>query len=477
MSKLLQHVVEGKPTASTEAIKPQLNDEYKDIIVDILIRNIKKVYKGEVTPDTELELSGRESIELASTDMVDELDAYVYKRLGLPTKTFIDPMLVNAYAYPLLIPGYDQLAGDAYLNSSGYDISSFPRHMRRALKEAKKVMGSGKLKVDEKRARILGLPNNNMLHTGLGGGLFMIGLTPLEIAAVYTHELGHHFTYIEYSSRIVKDDITLTDELMKAVKDGKDGAYREFTIKLLEKENKAAAKEVEEALKRGDNIYAGLKTLQVLVSKRTNEAYEKAPRVIPGRTSTMNELEALADDFATKLGLGTYVVSGLAKVVPHISHLDEELNDALGYVSVMSYSLLAIIPLLVGMLLLQVSPQVGLAIILIGLFLTVIISNLTTDDYTTTPDRSHRVKRNLIRFIKDSEVPKDYMATMIKLIDRMDKYLQNKEVINAPEMLVSIGKLLAPGLSKEMKNLAFFQLLEDLNANDLYYLHAKLDNM
>lgn len=459
---------------TTEAIAPQLTDTFKEDLADIIVKTLGDITDSTLNYDTELKTILSSTQTNALSGMEDELDAVVYKRLGIPTLTHIIPGSCNAYMFPTVNEGYDQLASDNTTRSD-IDLKSMNNEMRNATKVLSKSMNMGKLKINDKKAYIKGLPSDKTFVVGLGALLFQSGLTPMEIVSIYVHEIGHHYTYIANASRFVKDDITLTDELMKITKSKKDDVYKEYAIAIAKSTGKEAEAEVSEALKKGEHVKATLSLIKHVLGGRNNELGEIVPRVIPGRSSMMPEYEVVADDFSIKFGLGTYVISALAKIVPHITHLDKDLNESLGFASVVTYAVTGtLISYYMFMaLLLFPSALVFMLILPVNAYLAILIHNLPTD-YTSTPERSMRVKRNLIRFLKDGTVPPSYKDTILIHIERLNRHLEGMEIVNTNPILTGISKLLVPGLSKEKMNVEFFQLLEDLNANELYYMAAKV---
>ena len=247
-------------------------------------------------------------------------------------------------------------------------------------------------------------------------------VTPSELVAMMLHEVGHAFTYIEYMFTTTKNTAVLLENFI----------YEKFTNNKSDIEALTIALEDTGTKVSNKTAIGVLQTLDIFTIKTYKLDTKKGMINI--------DFERLADQFATKLGMGDSLASGLVKIssggVVNTSDTRSETSTEHTFI----YTIKALIILLSTLLVLIVFNVFGILIIgfllgfkflsfIIGFIINIIknmikalFGSLDQDHgYDDINKRLRKIRTQLIRSLRKAD-PKDDIGSNIILqqIDSID---------------------------------------------------------
>ena len=315
-----------------ESITPHHNDpSIKELIrIAYAIRDYLKKYR--VTPSDLINTYRKGAVNTFSS-LVKDFENVVTKRFGIGVKIQININKLTRFStlsVPLprskgsvfydefvnaIVRGYEKSKDSvrtmqeldsnhkAFKDAFGIDNKSNYLATDALTKNILLVHEMLKLKgvtIDTERVYISGLPKDfyciiymdffNMLYKE-------VELTPEEIVAIFMHELGHVFTFIQFTYRTIKTSIAF-DESVKEFISKKNGTPNEMIT----------------------YVYSSVTGGKKPPSKNTIFIFNDLLEVISnpinpdGDHIAIKQSEILADQFASRFGLGEYIVSGLKKI-------------------------------------------------------------------------------------------------------------------------------------------------------------------
>lgn len=342
------------------------------------------------------------------------------------------------------------------------DIYAYTKHSFDVLSKA---LEKDNIIVDNKNARIEGLPSDYVIYY-LFNPMKLIRdfeISNLEFAAILLHEVGHNYTFIEYSYRTAKFTTSIFEAMEESVKKGSTTRQR---IKYI---SKKASLDIDVTDKNETESIVAL--------------YESVYRVIGSvdinNVNQSRDAEQLADQFATRFGLGKHLSSSLDKLktVMVLEQSTLFFNLTLGYATF--YAMFALI---IGGL--SLVPTVFLATFIVMYALKFIggaIINFlmgTTDSHPTTYDddynRIRRIKVDLIRVLRlEKELDQKAVNDLIESIDGIERLM--KGVTEHESLLAIFGDYL-PYNSRRAKVSRMERKIETITENSLYVHLRKLQN-
>lgn len=356
---------------------------------------------------------------------------------------------------------------------SVYDIKSkdnlsFLYNYRKSIMALRDKMCTSSVIVDTKKAKIIGLPNEYIAYVNHDVVPFIkkLNFTAEELTAVFLHEIGHAFTYIEYSYRSVTNTSVLMDTYLDNLTK-KNKTPKESLVLAYEK----VSKDKNTEYKTKDLPTA---TIYMMDSYLKENRFSVTGSAHPGTDS-----EQLADQFASRFGVGAHLVSGLDKFR---KEFDEKILGAitysLGSISIIFGSCVVFYLVASVMAAAAVFAIFGL---LAALCVLTIDNPMTSDSeplYVNTYDdakrRYERIRNDYIRRLRSNpSATKADIETTIETLKKID------EVIKAtPDAKISVIDKLFRVFSSatkhrlEIRNIE--RMIEDLSENNLYLAAAKL---
>lgn len=297
-------------------------------------------------------------------------------------------------------------ATKAMLNMFNPQHKELVSHLKKVVKEREdsyKRIHNKKGYVDNKYAKVGGYLSE-VRHYLIVNYVILkeMGLTPKETAAVITHEVGHAFLGLETHYKLSTTNSAISNVLEDLNKNKPDRAYYTFKRYFGDKELK------ESMLSKDSDIvdfYGPLASryIKELNSVNMNNKYDET------------NFENLADSFATRMGMGGDVVTGLNKI--------HALYDGTVHTSVNAMYLTNFVNTLViaGFTLIFIPPLGG---VLIALLLALRGSSNIDMTYDLPLDRYNRIRNSIVDNLKDTRLPKDYTLSLLDQFDTITKILE-----------------------------------------------------
>jgi hypothetical protein len=293
------------------------------------------------------------------------------------------------------------------------------------------------------------------------------------MAAALLHELGHAFNQCEYMTKFSTTNVNMLNVAAEFSKDvpNKEHLYKE----LKNVDSELTIKEIDELLAE-NNIVVGIKL------------YRKYLKWIGSNLSTRNysnyytgpENETLADNFASRFGLGRELVTALYKL--HKGSFSPEASLA-------SYALFTVVDLLTMIVIPAKNIYVFLTSKLSALatieavykILRVILINIlifqgsfdtTYHTYEGLKNRFRKIRNDAVQALKDMKLTDEHkkriLAGIYEIDDLIDQAYTYRSLYNI------IAAIVFPSERETHKRSAEQQLLEELAYNNLFVKSSEL---
>ena len=405
----------------------------------------------------------------------NEIENLIYDRFGIKTNVDIGTSEFGMVNIFIMNP-----------NHSFTDLADLYRQYD-LLADSEKALANIKSKegtVDLDKAKVTGFFSEFVHDMWLGISSWAShGLTPMEGVAITIHEIGHAFTWYEYSDRLTRTNRVMS-ELTHELMDTNDPKKKRYILKDLPMGSKLTDSDIDTIVNGSNRVIVGLRLL-----KLTGIAIDDQMGMgFYNRTTS----EQMADNFAAKFGVGRDLVTGLDKIYAYYRRPEKSLVarmflnffDILLLYAFLHYTILLYIGVL-GLL----SATIGLAVVMAAVSLYFIYHKWSvyasevgnrreSKQYMTydhLKDRYTRVRQQIIQELKDPTLPKDYVTQCIEKLEVIDKCIATTEdyrgIINLLFRLFSADDRDA----KAMVDLN--RELEALANNDLYLMSAKLSTL
>lgn len=467
-------------TLSTEMIAYQKNDYVVNALVEQFTELVETIKDIMPMDNTSIFRSSR------CLTIIDRIDAIIRERFGITVKHLKCDGIGYA-VYPVPPKNYNVLFGDVVEiyeavkeATEEYDGRVRDKDSMRSADSEKnfidmhttivdnihkldKHMYGNNIKIDLQRAKITNLPNDYFVYLNVDLFLLVvdIGMNPRELTAALLHEVGHAFTHIEYSYRGIHNTSVLLDTFLDNFRD-KNKPFKESLL--------IAYKATDPSInldKLGDKN-------TVAVALAVFNGFIKENTYFAGSKHSFTDSEQLADNFAGRFGMGPDLVSGLAKL--------HKLVKIQGITISIVASIICIITVFMFIFAAGImATGIGFILItgsLMGL-LAIYNTLYITDDgvheavYDNNKQRYSRIKYEMIRMIRSTEMPKDAIASSIKAIEEMDRL-----IASAPNPRAGMINWIYTHFFSNGRKLAEFkqieQFTEKLMENDLYVAANKL---
>lgn len=343
------------------------------------------------------------------------------------------------------------------------DGKSFTYWWWRSIRSIDNTLVNGKIKIDLEKATMKGLGDDYNIFLVCDLHLLIKGLylTPRQLTAVLYHEIGHAFTHIENVYRTVKTTTNVIDSIKDVVDKGGD------TRKAIEISYK---KDMD-----GDKDLSTMSSSKAIIEVM-DKYMTKTNTINKNNTLQASDSEQLADQFASQFGLSTELSFALDKfnnftILPNIRYKSGVASILLLYGLMLFIFLFDVFILVTITMVLQY----------IFTFVFTIIYRLVDNDgsrsaettYDNNKDRQQRLRNNLVRVLRKSDLPKEEIKKIILDINAMDKLIKKTSVNDTVGLL--IDKL--PWNRKKVDFTKMEQLIESLSENNLHVATAKLKTL
>lgn len=436
-----------KQTIATEAIMFQ-PDEFRTNF-EIEIRSLREACRSTEDPTSD-------NINLA----VDKLEKFLFNRFGLQFSINLDT-LEGPAIYPPVI--------DA---NHVFFTSMFQKHMfQRILKErgsdlnrqvnlllkANDDHGS----VDLVKAKVSGAFSELEIKMLFPGTILSATqLTDEEIGAIFTHEIGHAFTFLEFLGKTTTTNQILALVATEIFEQAPPQAKKYFIEMLLNDKDGTLEKELENKNKE--------KRVLVVLKNILTEPQSTSLTKHYDATSC----ETLADNFAARFYYSRALVTALDKL-HGFANLEKKgfIRSSLLIVIDMLALIWPILLLTGGIL------TADILLILYGLQFGVLFfltHGETGTDYTydKLKVRYLRLKEQIIQALKDEKLPKELTKQLLSDISLMDEKIN--ELRDSGGFLNAVFNLIFSNDKEGLASVKLQRLLEELASNDLYVKAAQL---
>lgn len=303
--------------------------------------------------------------------------------------------------------------------------------------------------------------NELLLPTGFlsSGRCYGVSLTAEECAAITLHEFGHAFTFFEFTARLSTGNQVLAYLSTKL----SGGNAEQFNVALVDASRVMNyTQEQQEALKKA-------KTPAELAVISIAAIQENIRAELGVNMYDATSCEQLADQFATRLGAGPYLVTALEKIGGLEAFYGHATRFGV-YGEIIRLLLLTLVAVVAGPMGWVVAGFNYVLLLLNVAFLGEPIFNYDNSEF-----RPKRIKQDLIERLKDRQLtPAEKKATLAQ-IEVIDKILENKHEYNTLNHYVAI--LLKSSYRKAYNYEVMQKQLEALANNNLFVKATKLETI
>ena len=272
--------------------------------------------------------------------------------------------------------------------------------------------------VDIKNSRVSGDFATNALVCKLYFGTGLIdpkaGFTPGELTALLLHEIGHIFTTLEYTTRMVMTNQALA-AVSKSLLNKETQEQRNIVLKLAGK-----------TLFENDHFFTGCEEIEdintlsvVFMDRAMGKGFSELDSVAYDNTSS----EYLADQFAIRHGYARELVFALERIGKFAMGTYSDKNVALMTKLQITFSITTAVmtPILIAFGFVGVS-----AMFLFSLLISVKKGSYANRTFTYDSHRVRysRVKEDLIQRLKIKDIPKEVKDEILQNIDSIDEVMK-----------------------------------------------------
>ncbi len=400
------------------------------------------------------ERTGKEAdASKARKDMIKYLKDTTGMKLDIIFDTDMAPCTLPFHINPDTILGYKTLK-DFYVEESNATM--------KRLKEVK-----NRSHIDLDKGRVSGIFSE--YETPIYMGYYAIRsmrLTPREIAAILAHEVGHCLVAYEMAFRTVRTNQILA-AASKAAAGGDKGQY-EYVLKTAEEVLDLKSGMFDEIKETKDQ-----KTVMtVIMGKAERKTHDDS--LMGNTTYDITTFEALADNYAARLGLGKELVTGLEKLYREFGAAEFSSGARIAATMLDIYSVVSMIGAVIAM---GSNPIMGA--LYLGLNMLGLYARLDGRDHNNVYDkltiRFKRVKEQIIQYLKDKSLPAADVKRSLESVAHIEKTIA--QISEYKGFLPAIFNMVDPASRAVNSARDIQQNLEAMVANDMYLKAAALRTM
>lgn len=436
-----------------QSIKYQVNDPYKREMISLITEMYDEIDAGLYTNNKDL-----------LTDYGVKLDKVIKKRfnLNIVTSVILSPisyMGIIPFSSDILNKSDNNLVPNLSNDFSEKEVNEINSAISKIIKDNRKMalaINDTTGEIDFKRAYVRGYPSKVRHH--LMVDIFMVknffGLTPEEVAATITHEVGHAFTGLAEHYNMVTTNQPIQKCLDYLNKNDLDSAR--YVFKSIFGEADLIKAKLDKSKNRMD-FYGAVANKYI---ERLDSQYQQS-----GYDAT--SFEYLSDAFATNMGFGDSIATALRKIqVKYTGNL-----YTTKYMSEMLFTS--------NVILMVAALSTGTPLGIFGAaFLTAFNLSISwmkanhKDIYDNFQDRNSRIKREMTNAIKTGGIPKEEIPYLINQWEIVDALITKST--NFEPFTVKVMRTFVPSLRKEADMKKQQILTEEFLNNDLFVKTAKL---
>ena len=400
------------------------------------------------------ERTGKEAdASKARKDMIKYLKDTTGMKLDITFDTDMAPCTLPFHINPDTILGYKTLK-DFYVEESNATM--------KRLKEVK-----NRSHIDLDKGRVSGIFSEYETPIYMGYyALRSLRMTPREIAAILAHEVGHCLVAYEMAFRTVRTNQILA-AASKAAAGGDKGQY-EYVLKTAEEVLDLKSGMFDEIKETKDQ-----KTVMtVIMGKAERKTHDDS--LMGNTTYDITTFEALADNYAARLGLGKELVTGLEKLYREFGAAEFSSGARIAATMLDIYSVVSMIGAVIVM---GSNPIMGA--LYLGLNMLGLYARLDGRDHNNVYDkltiRFKRVKEQIIQYLKDKSLPAADVKRSLESVAHIEKTIA--QISEYKGFLPAIFNMVDPASRAVNSARDIQQNLEAMVANDMYLKAAALRTM
>lgn len=462
LNDLFQDLINNVKASKTKKASSLHKDNYTLDILNKIDYTIKERF-GIETKLVAMDDSDNFGVYISSPREVDTIQETMFNEVMSEFKSIIEKYKVNNTN----TKAKNQVQELDMSDIKGKDNLSFVYNYRKSINALKEKMRTSSVIIDRKKAKIIGLPTDYIAYIShdLPSFIRKMNCNAQELTAVLLHEIGHAFTYIEYSYRSVTNTSVLMDTFLDNI-EKKNRSPKESLVLAYERVSSDKSTDY----KTKDATTA---TIYML------DSYLKENRFnVTGSAHAGTDAEQLADQFASRFGVGEHLISALDKFRESVN------NQIFGYrAQSLFYGIVVCGGLAV--LWLCMGSWMGWYLLFIGAIFTlsaVLIDNPIEREgdpgYVTTYDdakrRYKRIRNDYIRRLRSNpSATKAEIESTINALDKVDRL-----IAAVPDAKIGIIDQIYRMCSSNAKHRLdvrnIERMIEDLSENSLYLAAAKL---
>lgn len=390
------------------------------------------------------------------------IDAIVKRYTRLTTTTTIDTSQSGTFNACAMIPVIDtnspffnyhkELGGAALVD--GEKLNE---------KQLKTYVDSLKSVVDLEKGCVDGLYAKIPLEMRLGKEL-VTKLPPEQVAAIYLHEIGHLFTFMEVITETVSTNLAIA-AASQALSKTKNVVDR---VQIIHSYSKATGTTIAtpEALATAEMTADGYR---VVLLRETIEASTRS--ATGAHVYDLRGSEYAADHFASMQGAGRDLALALDAIYKH--HGINVRTSRVTWMLTEAFKVALLIINTVGGLMIPGAGQMLAVPILIGLIL--IAGKMDHNLYDEPAARVERIRNNLVQALKDPSLNKIERAKLLEDIEMIDGF--RKEMVDRRSLLQFVWTSLTPGRRRQYNQIIFQKELEALINNPLFITATRINQL
>lgn len=339
--------------------------------------------------------------------------------------------------------------------------SYYLRNEKKILMESVGSKGS----VDLKAGKVSGIFETyiHTLYLDLNILFRIYRLSAEEVTAIIMHEIGHAFTYYEYSNRLAS-----TNELLAQLSnDMHNGDLKEdkrvYIFTEIAKNLELSEKEKSELYNSSDSLILGSNIFRL---------YFKQLKNLHNMTKyDETNSEALADNFAVRQGYAKQLVTALDKFYTYTEYKSDVISLlVLTYEFVLTFILA---PAMITAAFLN-TPVLGGFFFLFYLTIFIVDGDLTFKDmtYDVLKQRYTRIRQGLVGMLKSDDLDKEQVSNILEGLSEIDDIINDtKDFTTLKEKVMRIISPFSRRIAGDMERQ---QLLEEMGNNDLFVESARI---
>lgn len=389
----------------------------------------------------------------ARKDLIKYLKDVTGMKLDIIFDTYMSPGTIPLHINPDTILGYKTMK-DFYLEEASATMKRL-------------VDIKNKSSIDLKTGKVSGIFSEYETPVYMGFyAIRSLRLSAREIAAVLCHEIGHCLVAYEMAFRTIRTNQILS-AASKAAAGGDQGEY-EYVLK-----------SAEEVLDLKTGVFDEIKNtkdqktiMTVVIGKAERKTHDES--LMGNTTYDITTFEALADNYAARLGLGKELVTSLEKI--HRFYGATEYSVA-ARIAVTIIDIYSVVGFTIGAFVLTTNPVLGAFVL--GIKMLTLYARLDGRDHNNVYDklsiRFKRVKEQIIQYLKDEKLDAAEVKRCMESIRHIEKSIE--QISEYKGFMPAIFNMIDPASRAVVSARDIQKNLEALVANDMYLKAAALRTM